>query len=419
MALAGLLHTDKSPARVAEAKQDERPTLNVIAAGINSRGTGIFADTGVVRERGKTFRIELSADFPGESRLNRNLRGVVQYAFDSGDDPPDVKVVRVSGPDDPALRSIVQEIARTPHATVNIDMDLMMFGAEYWRDQTEKLARVAAVVAEERLEQTPDSSNSIFTHSAATVGLSKLIESGKGSLYEHKVAASPMTWQLSSDVLIVQAAGDLPSTPTGDEKDIQLLNSASRNRDGWLNRGNTVVRVSGRGFDVQPSAIYESLAERAQRVLTGGNVVGAVREAVNQVKAHSAAATLGVRDVRVEVSVPFSAQHEPGEPPSPQRVERFELSNVSSGQVIKVLNGDGGPSVQTPDTRRTNWDEFKDEVKKLEPPKGGGIALRAVAELPFAADEVAGAVWDDGAGRVVLNGRDGSEVWRLPRMNPD
>lgn len=430
--LGGLLLFGDGPQAHGEDKtRKDHPTLNIVAGGINTRGTGLVKDMNLIGLEGQNFKIEMVAQYPIEGEGDRQIRGLMQYVVDQGDDPPGTKYIRVTGPNDPALRGFLQEISRTPHAIVNIDMDLLGPEEHSWQRQTDQLAEIASMVATERLKQQPESKNSIFTHSAATVALSKLINNGQGALFQHKTAASPMTWDLSSDVTIVQVEGDLPSTPTGAVKNIQWLNSASINREGWLGRGNTVIHISGHGFDVQPSDIYKQIlkegAKDAVKALVGGragplagevagNVAGELMDAT---EAHTAAARPGVRDGKVTVFVPMSAPTEPGEPPSPQRVESFKFQNVSSGQVLKVLEGSGGPSIQTDDSRRTDWDEFKDKLKQLEPPKGGGIALKAVAELPFDPQEISGAEWDDQTGRVVLKSMSGGQTWRLPPINAD
>jgi len=167
------------------------------------------------------------------------------------------------------------------------------------------------------------------------------------------------------------------------------------------------IRIQGAGLDASPSTFFRRAGEE-------------LNESVNKIGMHSASHKLGVRDADVEVYVPVSKQTR-GEPPTPTRVEKFTVASTSPSQVIKVLEGRGGPEAPwaNGDKRLTDYDRLKEDVKRLEPPKGGGIALKAASELPLNPDNVAGVKWDEGAGRLVVIGKKENQFWRLPMMDPE
>jgi hypothetical protein len=375
-----------------------RPTLTVVAAGINAGGSGMLSELKANRPPGRTYRIRLVTDDP----VGRRLTGL-QQLFDRDRDPEDSTTsIEVRSADDPRLKRFVEEMVRERDVTLNIDMDLVGLGATRWDAQTTALARVAREVAEARLRVHPNSFNSIITHSAATVGLSKLTRGRRDSLFQEKVAAAPQTGRLADDVLIVLAVGDLPSTRTGAIGDLDRA-GASRNARAWLEGGHTVLRVHREGFDFTPAAILRTIVPWGW-----------------QEKSHERANRPGLHDRDLEVLVPITREGVPGEPPPPFYVDTFRVANASVLQVAKVFTGRAGPLSQAPpgDTRHTEVDRLKEVVKSLEPPRGGGIALQAAAELPVDPAEIVAARWESGPGRLVLLRRGGG-VWKLPRMHPE
>jgi hypothetical protein len=377
-----------------------RPMLTVLAPGILSTGSGMFAGLEANRPLGRTYRIRLVSDAP----IAKHPSGIQQLLSGSAADPAGTDTIEVSNPDDPRLKRFIERMVRERDVSVAIDMDLVGTDAGPWADQTTRLARIAADVAEARLRAHPTSFNSIFTHSAATLGLARLIDAGKGGLFHEKVAAAPQTDQLSSDVVILQAIGDLPSTPTGNLTDLEAT-GPSRNSRMWMGRGNTVIQVNTDGLEVDPTNLLQSLVA-----------------VPFQVPAHERANELGVHDRNLRVMVPVSFSI-PGEPPSPTRYETFEIANASPAQVLKVLEGRAGPVAPLAETdrRRTDFDRLKElraQMERLEPPRGGGVALWAAARLPVDPGEVATARWDEKTGRLVLLRRGGG-AWTLPRMHPD
>lgn len=388
---------------VPDAKEpDAAPTLKVIMGGINTRGTGMLPGVMPDGEGAKVFRISLDASTGDDRSIRHRARGYIQRTLDSGADPPGTSTISVRDPSDSRLAAVIGEIARTPNAVVHIDMDLAMLGRSDWQDQTPKAGRIAALIGEERARALPQSRNGLYTHSAGTMGLSHLILAKKGHLYQDKLAASPMTSKLTRDVVIVQARGDLPSTEGG--YNLGRLTGAALDPEGWVDRGNTVIRISGVGFDVRPTTLGSHIA-RAM-----------IPPGVSHILKHIQASAWGTRDQEVEVLRRYQYPSAPGEVPSPENLLKLTIPNISPGQLIRVLEGNAGPSVTTPDKRRTPIDQLKDHIRDLEPPKGGGIALRAAADLPFASDRIASAAWDSGAGQFVIRGRSG-ETWRVPRMD--
>lgn len=396
------------------AGYEEAPpaAMNVFIAGINSRGTSFLHDAALLDRDGRNFRIELVATGPGENGVRRAARGAVQYIADRGTNPADTSIIRVTGPDDPRLRDVLLAIAREPQANVNIDMDLVGLGGRHWTDQTTKAAGIAALLADERARALPASRNSIVAHSAGTVALSRLLQTTQREVFHQKAAASPMTWELPQDVVIIQAKGDLPSTESGEIRAIELGTAAALDRDRWLGHGNRVIRISTDRLDVPPGLAYA--AARAAALAAGPLAL----EAFDRVAAHTAASAIGARDREVEVSLPIEARAVPGEPPPPTRFETFTLTNVSSGKVLNAFSGLAGPSITGGNSRRMTWDDLKDTLRALEPPKGGGVALAAVALLPIDPGAVARARWDADGALIVLEGASGRR-WRLPPMDPE
>src|SRR5258706_2222779 len=215
----GYVTLGAAPSGATSPVDDSRSTLNVLIHGIDSRGTDMFDDISSIRQQGTTYRIELVNDAAS------NRRGLLPYIADSGADPARTQVLRIHDPKDPALKKFIERIAAQPHATVAIDMDLTVTfvpgetqrkkEVASWRDQTDRAAEIALELAQARNKVQPHSQNTLLAHSAGTVALSKVIDSGGGGAFESKIAASPMTWKLSKDVLILQQAGDVHSTETG------------------------------------------------------------------------------------------------------------------------------------------------------------------------------------------------------------
>jgi len=385
---------------------DGAPTLKVIMGGINTRGTSMLPGVMPENDGARVFRISLDASAGDDRRIGNAIRGLLQDAVDRGTDPAGTTRMTVRDPLDPQLQTLIAEIARTPNAVVHLDMDLAMLGRSDWQDQTPKAAQIAALIGEERKRAQPQSKNAIYAHSAGTMGLSHLVLAKKGHLYQEKVAASPMTRNLTQDVVIVQVKGDLPSTEGG--YDPRGFTTAALDTERWLEKGNTVIRLSGQSFDAPPSKLYRAAREA---------VLGPLgTEVLDRTMAHIHASALGTRDREVEILRRYKVPDVPGEVPSPENDLNLRVANVSTGQMLRILAGDGGPSVSTRDSRRTPIEQLKEHIKSLEPPKGGGIALNAAAELPFAHDRIATAAWESGAGQLVIRGRNG-QTWRVPKMD--
>jgi hypothetical protein len=375
-------------------ESNDPPTLNVVASGILSRGTGFFDDMEAMRTKGKTYRIKIE----GDEYLSK-LEGLTRFL--GGSEVDATETIRVKDANDPALTRFIQKIASEQNVTVLIDMDLWTLGHKDWDVQTDHLANIAARLGEERLKQKPNSSNIILAHSAATVGLSKLTSNPETArLYQNKFAASPQTWNLSKDVVILHEAGDLTRPSSLKDKvnlaslkeTVDLTTQAARDSEGWASRGNLVIRKDSGGFDSSPLTFFWS---------------------------HPRTHQLGLRDKDVEVLVPTSTTN-PGEPPSPVTIRRFVIPSASTGKVIQAIEGRAGPAFKGPDSdsRMADFDRLKTEMEKSRPPKGGGIALRATAELSIGPSEVSSATWDEASRRVILIRTNGTRL-SLPPMDPE
>ena len=379
-----------------------RPTLTVLAPGINSTGSGMFSQLATNRPLGKTYRIRLVSPGRAASRA-RGVQRLTQPQAES-DDPDSIRVIEATSVDAPRLKRFIEQMVRERDVTVVIDMDLSGPGIP-WNQQTTELAGIIRMVAEERARTVPASFNSIIAHSAGTVGLSKFTRGERDTLFHEKMAAAPQTDSLAADVLIVHAVGDLPSTHTGRPADLDLA-GPSRDAQRWLNRGNPVLRVHRQGFSLSHLAVMRLIPSATPWVL--------------QTASHARANLPGLHDHDMEVLLPVSRPGLPGEPPPPFRVDTFRIANASALQVAKVFAGRAGPLSQLPgtDSRHTEFDRLKEVVQSLEPPRGGGIALQAAAELPVDPAEIVSARWEGEPGRIVLLRRDGGS-WKLPRMHAE
>jgi hypothetical protein len=384
----------------AAVGDDDLPTLNITVPGINSRGTDMFNDITAVQQLGTTYRISLKAEQPQVPRSARTVRDIIQNGLDSDADPPGTKNFFVDGASDPKLARILRDISREKHATVTLDMDLINLGEKNWGEQTDQVARIVGRIADERTHVFPNSRNSILAHSAGTVALSKVIDGGYGAFFQTKIAASPMTWQLSPDVFILQVNDDTPSRPTGAW--VSPGGDATSNADGWLSRGNKVIRVSGRGLDFQPSYLNPLLRDIP---ILNRNIFN---QAVNQ---HPRSHRLQAYDREVEVYLPVEGSG--AGVPSPMRPERIRLENVNPQKIIRTL------SAHLDSTTPTKFDELRSALQQLEPPKGGGIALRATASVTIEPSSITSAKWDPDSARIRLLDAVGREMWQLPSMPPD
>lgn len=295
------------PLQAASASTDA-PTMNIIAAGINSRGTSLWNDVSQFQKVGKTYRIEIDPEGSREQPKGAQQRD------DPGSDPNNPRVpeiIHVHNPSEKVLKTWISTIAKERTVTVNIDMDLSGLHQSAWKEQTDKLAAIAQELAVARNKETGGHSiNTMFAHSAATLALNEVNQ----NLFTTMIAASPQPAQLPKKAIVVLASGDLPSTNSGAILDA----TRSRTVPYWVSAGNTVLLIKGS----RPIFLEDLLLSTV--VLSP---VAVDQELKREIAAHESTHDLGALDEDIEVHVP-----------GPQGQDQsLLLSHLALGRIVREL----------------------------------------------------------------------------------